>query len=609
VIETTIDGRYQIISRIAAGGMGEVFRARDSVLEREVALKMLHRTLATDDDFIDRFRREARSAGMLSHPNIVGVHDWGQAGDTYFMVMEFIRGPNLRTILGRMGPMQPAQAAEVTGQILSALEHAHRQGFVHRDVKPENVLLTLDGVAKVADFGLARALAESRVTTAPGTVTGTVQYLAPEQIQGEPADPRTDLYATGILLYELLVGKVPYSGETSVAIAYKHLRERVPMPSKANPMVPESLDRVVHAATERDREARIGDAAEMRRRIEAAHQDLPPASSLAELARSVPPVDEAPPDRAPTVTIPHTLAPKEKRRRFLGRVGRWLAILIVFAAAGWATWTYLIPHRTDAPELAGLTVAQAQARAEEAGLELAVREEVFSSDVGAGFVVAQDPPPGVRVDQGSTIRVVLSKGKELLPVPAVTGLPLGEARRALREARFELEVVRVFDDGVAENVVIAQNPSAETELEVGLAIELTVSKGPKPVAVPNLVGRAQEDAEALLVAASLQVETSEDFSNTIPRGSVISQTPPAGEEIAPGSTVSLVVSRGPREFPMPGVVGMTKEAATSRLTDLGMQVEAVQLPGSSGNTVVGQTPEAGERVRAGDPVTIFIGGG
>jgi serine/threonine-protein kinase len=349
MIETTVDGRYQILTRVAAGGMGEVFRAHDPVLNREVALKMLHPTLAGDSDFIDRFRREARSAAKLSHPNIVAVHDWGQAGETYFMVMEFIRGPNLRTVIADGVPLQPAQAAEVLSQVLSALGHAHEHGIVHRDVKPENILITKQGVVKVADFGLARALAESRVTHAPGTVTGTVQYLAPEQIQGEPADPRTDLYAAGVVLYELLVGRVPFTGETSVAIAYKHLQDRMPVASSSNPMVPKSLDEVVGHATAKDREQRVASAEQMKKELAASTAELPPAPPIATLAEAAPALDEVPPDRAPTVTIPEALPPRKRRRRAFARFVRVLTVLAFLAAAGWATWTYLIPHRTDAP--------------------------------------------------------------------------------------------------------------------------------------------------------------------------------------------------------------------------------------------------------------------
>jgi serine/threonine-protein kinase len=251
--QTTVRARYQVIARIASGGMGEVFRARDSVLDRDVAIKVLHRNLAGDPGFIDRFRREARSAALLSHPNIVAIHDWGSTtSGTYFMVMEFVRGRNLRDLLSASERLEPQQALEVILQVLAALDHAHRKGIVHRDVKPENVLVTPEGSVKVADFGLARALAEARVTQAPGTVTGTVQYLAPEQIQGEPADPRTDLYALGIVAYELLTGSVPFTGETSVAIAYKHLSDTVPAPSRAAPHVPPELDRIVLSATEKE---------------------------------------------------------------------------------------------------------------------------------------------------------------------------------------------------------------------------------------------------------------------------------------------------------------------------------------------------------------------
>lgn len=608
MIETTVDGRYQILARVASGGMGEVFRAHDPVLNREVALKMLHATLAGDEDFIDRFRREARAAAKLSHPNIVAVHDWGQAGDTYFMVMEFVRGPNLRTLLSRNGPLQPAQASEVVSQVLSALEHAHGQGIVHRDVKPENVLITTDGVAKVADFGLARALAESRVTHAPGTVTGTVQYLAPEQIQGEPADPRTDLYATGIVLYELLVGKVPFTGETSVAIAYKHLRDRVPAPSEANPMVAESLDRVVEEATEKDRGRRVPDAAEMRRRLAQGTADLPPAPPLEELVKSVPPVDEAPSDRAPTVTIPRTLSPKARRRR-LARRALWVTTLLALVfAVGWAGWTYVIPHRTDVPSLSGLTLTEAQRRAERAGLDLVVSREEFSSDVEAGQVISQRPPPGAEVERGSQLTVVLSRGPELVTVPNVLGKPLPQAREAIRDRGLEVRVVRVFSDDVDPNHVVSQSQGPGGRAEVGTTVELRVSRGPEPVEVPDVVGRSAEDAAAILEAAGFAVERTQEFSDSVARGNVIAQAPEAGIGVDPGTTVTITVSKGPQRFPMPDVLGMSKEAARSRLANLGLVVDVVQLPGSSGNTVVGQKPEEGTTVEAGQEVTIYIGG-
>ncbi|MDP9300577.1 MAG: protein kinase, partial [Actinomycetota bacterium] len=253
-----------MIERIASGGMGEVYRAHDAVLAREVAIKVLHRNLAGDPGFIDRFRREARSAAYLNHPNIVAVYDWGASDGVYFMVMEYVRGRNVRELLTASGRLEPAQATVVLLQVLSALEHAHRQGIVHRDVKPENVLVTTDGAVKVADFGLARAYSDMR-STQSGMVTGTVQYLAPEQIQGHPAEPRTDLYSLGVVAYELLTGRTPFVAETSLAIAYQHLSERVPAPSLVAPAVPESLDRIVLRATEKSAGDRPQSAPELRR--------------------------------------------------------------------------------------------------------------------------------------------------------------------------------------------------------------------------------------------------------------------------------------------------------------------------------------------------------
>src|SRR5436190_5847308 len=285
----TLDGRYHIVERIAAGGMGEVFRAQDAVLAREVAIKVLHRSLAGDQSFVDRFRREARAAAGLSHPNIVAVYDWGSVDGIYYMVMEYVRGRGVRDLLNATRPLEPAQAAEVIRQTLLALQHAHRQGIVHRDMKPENILVTTEGVVKVADFGLARAYADGRATQA-GTVTGTVQYLSPEQIRGEPSDPRSDLYSLGVVTYELLTGRLPFTGETAMSIAYKHLADRVPVPSAAVASIPPELDAFVASATDRDRELRPESAAEMRRDIEAIAASLPAARSLAALVGDLPEV-------------------------------------------------------------------------------------------------------------------------------------------------------------------------------------------------------------------------------------------------------------------------------------------------------------------------------
>jgi beta-lactam-binding protein with PASTA domain len=607
MIETTIDGRYQIVSRIAAGGMGEVYRAHDPVLDREVALKILHPSLADDPGFIDRFRREARSAAMLSHPNIVAVHDWGETQGTYFMIMEFVRGPNLRALLMRDGRLEPAQAIEVVDAILAALEHAHAQGIVHRDIKPENVMIRAsDGVPKVADFGLARAFADARVSQAPGTVTGTVQYLAPEQIEGEQADPRTDLYATGVVLYELLTGQVPFTGETSVAIAYKHLRERVPPPSTVDSTVPGALDRVVLSATARERDRRTADARTMRRDLRHGAEALPPAPPLAELAASVTPADEVPADRLSTVTIPRTLSPKARRRQRLSRMSRWISLVAVLAVVGWAVWTFLIPHRTTVPDLLGDTLRTAQREAEAAGLEVQVGGEEFDSNVPPNQILTQSLRPGAETDEGSAIRVVLSRGPEEEAVPEVIGLPEDAAVRRL-EADFEVRVLREYHDTVPQGRVFDQRPDPGFELEVGREVRILVSRGKPPVQVPRVTGLAQAEATTILEGAGLGVDPTEEFSGTVQRGVVISQQPEADQTVPAGSTVTIVVSKGPQRFEMPSVEEQTTDAARSQLESLGLVVRVVNTPFQSGNLVVDQDPEPGAIVQTGQQVTIYVG--
>jgi serine/threonine-protein kinase len=506
------------------------------------------------------------------------------------------------------GPLAPAHAGEIASQVLAALEHAHEQGIVHRDVKPENILITRNGVVKVADFGLARALAAARVSHAPGTVTGTVQYLSPEQIEGQAADARTDLYSVGIVLYELLVGKVPFSGETSLAIAYKHLRERVPPPSASNPMVPPSLDRVVLSATERDRDRRTSDARSMRAELNRAAAELPPAASLPELVAQVPPAEEVPADRAATVTIPRAESPKNRRRRIFRRVVTTLSMFIVLAALGWAAWAYVIPHRTTVPNIKGRTWEAAEAAAEEAGVRLQLSGQAYSSDVPAGHVISQDPGSGEEVDQGSRVSVVISRGPQLVEVPNVRGQTEEQARAALRELGLDVKEERQYHDKVPQGEVIDQNPRGGTTIAVTKPVTLVISRGKPPVEVPDLVGRTEEEAGALVTGAGLGLRVVPEFSDTVPRGRVIRQDPDPHVTVRKGDTVTIVVSEGPRTFPMPNVLGMSRDAAVARLQSIGLVPRVVDLPGSTGDTVVGQRPRPDTTVESGEEVTIYIGG-
>jgi eukaryotic-like serine/threonine-protein kinase len=596
--------------------MGEVYRARDAVLERPVAIKVLHRNLAGDAGFIERFRREARAAANLNHQNIVAVHDWGSVDGIYYMVMEYVAGLSVREILHAEGLLAPAQAADVLEQTLAALQHAHRQGIVHRDVKPENLMVTRDGVVKVADFGLARAFADAQITEA-GNVIGTVQYLAPEQLQGEPADPRTDLYALGVVAFELLTGRLPFTGETPMAIAYQHIHEPMPRPSSANAAVPASLDGWVASVTEKQRELRPESAAEARRDLQAEAGSLPAAPPIASL---VPEVAVIPDDGvevagaarsghpAETVTIPGRDLGRSKRKR---RKARWalgiVLALLAIGSAAWASWTYLIPHKVDVPKVVGLTVENAQAQLDDAGLVVRMAGGRHSTKVPQGSVLEVLPAEGTTLERGDRVKLVPSLGPPPVPVPNLVGLPLADAKSALREGHLKVgEVTRAFNERFDPDRVVRQGVKADAEAPLGSAIDLVVSKGPTPVAVEKVVGLQRDEAVAVLESQGFVVHVEEEFSDRVDEGAVISQSPAKGTDLQPGETVTIVVSKGPPEFPMPNVVGMERDPAVAKLRSLGLVVDVAVVPGQDGSRVVYQEPASGTTVRDGDLVHIYV---
>jgi len=596
--------------------MGEVYRARDAVLERPVAIKVLHRNLAGDAGFIERFRREARAAANLNHQNIVAVHDWGSVDGIYYMVMEYVAGLSVREILHAEGLLAPAQAADVLEQTLAALQNAHRQGIVHRDVKPENLMVTRDGVVKVADFGLARAFADAQITEA-GNVTGTVQYLAPEQLQGEPADPRTDLYALGVVAFELLTGRLPFNGETPMAIAYKHIHEPMPRPSSTNPAVPASLDGWVASVTEKQRELRPESAAEAQRDLEVEARSLPQAPPLASL---VPEVTVLPrgvdvasvpapaSDPAETVTIPGHSIGRSKRKHRKGWVALGLVLaLLAIGGAGWASWTYLIAHEVDVPKVVGLTVDEAEARVADAGLVVRIADGRYSTKVPAGSVLKVQPAEGSTLEQRDRVTLVPSLGPRPVPVPNLVGLPLAEAKQALRDADLKVgDLTEAFNERFDADQVIRQSVRADAEAPLGSGIDLVVSKGPTPVPVEKVIGFQRDEAVAVLETQGFVVDVQEEFSNRVELGKVISQTPAKGTDLQPGRTATIVVSKGPPEFPMPNVVGMGRDEAVAELRSLGLLVDMAIVPGHGGSKVVFQEPASGTTVRAGDLVHIYV---
>ncbi len=611
----TLDGRYHIVERIASGGMGEVFRARDAVLDREVAIKVLHRSLAGDQAFVDRFRREARAAAGITHPNIVAVYDWGAVDGIYYMVMEYVRGRASRELLNEAGKLEPAQAAEIVRQTLQALGHAHAQGIVHRDIKPENILVTAEGVVKVADFGLARAYADGRQTQA-GSVTGTVQYLAPEQIRGEPADPRSDLYSLGVVTYELLTGQLPFTGETAMAIAYKHLSGRVPKPSARVPAIPPELDGFVASATDRDRELRPESAVAMLRDVQDIQETLPSARSLAALVGDLPTVV---PDGDPggditqvvalpaapttqTQTITRTVRTRRRRWR---RLGGWLVILAALAAAAWGVWTYLVPHHAPVPAVAGATVESARARLADAGFAVRIADGQYSPVTAADHVLRVLPAAGTVVEQGETVTLVPSLGPPPVPVPSVKGKTLSRARAMLDKAGLTVgTTTERFDDTVDAGLVLSQDPAAGKAPE-GSPVALVISKGPPPRPIPSVVGKTQDVATSRLEHAGFTVSVTTDFSDSVERGDVISSSPSSGVDAPYGSSVTIMVSQGPEQFPCPDFRGLSVDAARALAKQYGLSLVAYPVPFSTGNTVVTQLPSAGARIKFGAAVTVY----
>jgi beta-lactam-binding protein with PASTA domain len=595
-----------VVDRIAAGGMGEVFRAHDAVLERDVAIKVLHRQLAGDRGFVERFRREARAAASLSYPNIVGVHDWGAVDGIYYMVMEYVRGLSARDVLNAEGVLAPAQAVDVLLQTLLALDQAHRRGIVHRDVKPENIMITREGVVKVADFGLARAYADAQITEA-GTVTGTVQYLAPEQLQGEPADPRTDLYALGIVAFELLTGRLPFTGETPMAIAYKHVNERIPTPSSRNAAVPKILDGWVASMTEKQRELRPESAAEARRDLLDEATSLPPAPNVGTL---VPDVTVLPSRRSPSVaatTVTIARAQFQTRRRRWRKVLGIVFGLVILATAAWGAWTYVIPHRVDVPSVVGLDVRDAQRKLENVGLVARIAQGRHSLRVDEGAVLDVRPDEGTVVEDGTRVVLVPSAGPPPVRVPNFVGKTLERARALLRGADLRVgDITRAYHAELAEGHVIRQSVDGRDDAPLGSAIDVVVSRGPKPLPVPRVTGRIVEDATALLEDAGFVVARNDAFSDDVARGRVISQDPARGKNLQPGETVSIVVSLGPEEFELPSFLGMGRDEAIARMEQLGLEAQVVPVPGGNGSTVVSQLPTVGEPVRAGDTIAIYV---
>ncbi|MGW2445847.1 Stk1 family PASTA domain-containing Ser/Thr kinase [Streptomyces sp. NPDC001675] len=632
LVGQVLDGRYRVEARIAVGGMATVYRALDTRLDRVLALKVMHPALAADGSFVDRFIREAKSVARLAHPNVVQVFDQGTDASYVYLAMEYVAGCTLRDVLRERGALQPRAALDILEPVLAALGAAHRAGFVHRDMKPENVLIGDDGRVKVADFGLVRSV--DTVTSTTGAVLGTVSYLAPEQMEQGAADPRVDVYACGVVLYEMLTGGKPHSGDSPAQILYKHIHEDVPPPSALVPGLPPELDGLVASATARVPDLRPDDAAALLGQVLRARAGLsagqldavPPQALSAEhdnagdrtsvIPRSltVPrplPVneDEGPADVRHTSRLQSPPAPA---RRAPLRPGRRLAALVaavlVVLGVGAGVWYINSGQFTKVPPLLAKTEEQATARLKSSGLHVKEIRREYSDTVGSGTVISSDPTAGARIRGNGSVTLVISRGPEIVKVPDLNGVPLGEARSRLKSAGLEPGMVsRAFSESVDRGSVISTEPGTGVRRHAGSAIALVVSKG-SPVDVPDVTGEDQDSARQDLEDAGLKVRiAAQQVNSEYDKGQVARQTPGAGGQAAEGDTVTLTLSKGPVMVTVPDVVGSSVDDATQRLEAAGFEVDEDRgLLGLFGDTVKEQSVDAGRKAPKGSTITITI---
>jgi serine/threonine-protein kinase len=589
--DTVVDGRYTIKRRLGSGGMADVYCAEDSQLGRNVALKVLHQRFAADQEFVERFRREARSAAGLQHPNVVGVYDRGEWDGTAYIAMEYLDGRTLKEVIQAEAPIDPMRAIDITQQILRAARFAHRRGVVHRDLKPHNVMVDDEGRAKVTDFGIARAGASDMTET--GSIMGTAQYLSPEQAQGRPVSPQSDLYSVGVILFEMLTGRVPFQADAAVSVALKHVAEEPPTVAELNPSVPPELSQIVSWAMQKDPARRPADADAFLNALEDVRQHLLRGEGGA-TAAFVPLAEEP--------VVEEVVEPDRRRRN------AWWIALLLLALAGAALAVFLLtrPDKATVPSVVGQSLTVAQTRLQNDGFKVDVIRR--TSDRPKDDVIGQTPNPGVEVDKGETVTLTVSDGPGSASIPDVAGQPEKQAISAVKKAGFKAKVTRQSSDTVRSGVAIGTSPPGGTEIDKGKTVTIQVSTGPAPVSVPDVVGEDRGAARSDLTNAGFQVtETEQESAQTA--GTVLSQSPSGGSKVARGSTVRIVVAKE-QQITVPDVTGKSSEDAVNKLSDAGFSVQVsrkdVAKP-SEDDKVISQKPGKGSKQPKGTKVTIVVG--
>ncbi len=620
---TLIDGRYRVVSRLGTGGMADVFCAEDQQLGRKVAVKLLHRRFAEDPGFVERFRREAQAAAGLQHPNVVGVYDRGSYDDTYYIAMEYLPGRSLKQLIRQEAPLDPVRAIDITVQILKAARFAHRRGVIHRDLKPHNVIIDDSDHAKVTDFGIARAGASDMTET--GSIMGTAQYLSPEQAQGHAVSAASDLYSVGVVLYEMLTGRVPFDGESAVTIALKHVSESPPPPSVLNPAIPPELEQVVLWSLNKNPADRPADADQFITVLEQVKAQIlsrargERTASFAAVGMVGALGDAAPaavagevvdaPTGWPGEPFPSTDGDQPEPARKKRRWWLWIAALVaLLLAGGVAAYLLTRPVTKTVPNVINETLSTAITNVQNAGFTAAT---IYVQDPRPpGTVISQNPQPSTRAKEGSTITLKVSQGPGNTTVPTVVGMTERRAMRAIRRARLKLAGIRnETSSQITAGEATRTQPAAGQQEPVGTGVTLFISTGPAEAAVPGVIGESEANARQALANAGFNVSTTSQVSSSAPAGTVISQNPSGGALEPKGATVTLVIAQAVPTASVPNEVGQTEAAAVSALTSAGFKVskqtQDVTKQAKDG-IVLSQNPGGGT-AKKGSTVTIVVG--
>jgi serine/threonine-protein kinase len=635
-----IDGRYQLIRQMASGGMATIYEGLDTRLDRKVAVKVMHPHLAQDEQFVERFIREAKASAALSHPNIVSVQDqgWNQNGTpAVFLVMELVEGHTLREYLNEQGALSVASGIQFLLPVLSALAAAHRLGIVHRDIKPDNILISKEGRIKIADFGLAKGpLLGTTMTAESSIVLGSVSYLSPEQVQRGIADARSDVYSAAITAFEIFTGEKPYAGEEPIQIAYMHVNERVPLMSTKRSGIPPELDQLIFRATNSDPDARPRDASEFHQSLTLIAQALDPNQKQLSLELDIPIAPMRPASKKPNrrerarIEKEKTVALKRenteensktkakentaqirKRKKISKRVrrNRYIAAGLAIALGVFGWYALVGPgSKVVVPSIVGATQKEALGALSPLGLTLVISEKRFDEEISEGQIIESDPAGGGKVDAGGQVKAVISKGAERYLIPSLAGLTPEAAVNLLAKSPIKVgDLTEVFNDQTPKGFVISSSPAAGEKVKRDAIVDLLISKGIETIDVTSYVGKSADQALNELTDSGFDVSTVDQFSENVLAGAVISQVPSGGAPLAKGTKITLTISKGSQYVFIPNVFSLTEAKARAALTDLELKVVVKKIGVKKVKAVTNISPKVGTKVKRGSTVTITVG--